>query len=131
MYVGGTDMFEIINIVSQLNTSDGIGNDGISAKIVKSTISEIAQPLAIAFNKSLETGIFPDKLKIAKIIPIHKADDKLCVGNYRPISILPFFSKILERLMYNRLLDYIDVNSILVNNQYGFRKKNNPLSWLF
>ena len=65
-------------------------------------------------------GQFPDKLNIAKIIPIFKSEDKLLMNNYRPISILPFFSKILDRLMYNRLLNYLTLNKILVENQSGF-----------
>ena len=55
------------------------------------------------FNKSLQKGIFPDKLKIAKVIPVFKSGEESCLNNYRPISILPTFSKVLERIMYNRL----------------------------
>jgi Reverse transcriptase (RNA-dependent DNA polymerase) len=67
-------------------------------------------------------GIVPDDLKIAKIIPIYKCDDKKIISNYRPISVLPVFSKILERLIYNRLLNFIDQQCILSRSQYGFRK---------
>ena len=72
--------------------------------------------------RSIKDGIVPDDLKIAKIVPIFKSDDKRTVSNYRPISILPVFSKILERLIYNRLLDFINKFDILSNGQYGFRK---------
>ena len=91
---------------------------------VKSIITEIADPLCFIINLSFASGRFPDLLKIAKIVPIHKSEDKLQVTNYRPISILPFFSKIFERLMYNRLLKYLTQKSILVQNQYGFREKH-------
>ena len=67
-------------------------------------------------------GQFPDKLKIVKIIPIFKNEDKLLINNYRHISILPFFSKILERIVYNRLINYLTLNKILVENQFGFRQ---------
>ena len=77
--------------------------------------------LSIIFNKSFKLRQFPDKLKIAKIIPIFKSEDKLLINNYRLISILPFFSNILERLMYNRLPNYLTLNKILVENQFGFR----------
>jgi len=73
-------------------------------------------------NSSFNTGLVPDKLKIAKIIPIFKAGQKNSISNYRPISILPFFSKILETLMAIRLSDYIERHSILTQAQYGFRR---------
>ena len=70
-------------------------------------INELSLSLSIIFNKSFELGQFPDRLKIAKIIPILKSEDKLLISNYHLIWILSFFSKILERLMYNRLLNYL------------------------
>jgi hypothetical protein len=93
MFITGTDPHEITTIVSQLNASDSMGCDGISASIFKAILPEILTPLTALFDKSLETGVFPDKLKIAKIIPIHKTGDKSKVSNYRPISVLPFFFK--------------------------------------
>ena len=63
-------------------------------------------------------------MKIARITPIFEADDKLLMSNYRPVSVLPVFSKILERLMYNRLLHYLQVNDLLCSNQFGFREKH-------
>lgn len=124
MFTTGTDATEITGIMSQLNTSASAGYDGIPGKIIEAVLPEIVNPLVIIFNKSLETGVFPDNLKIAKIIPIHKSDDKRAVSNYRPISVLPFLSKILERLMYVRLLKYLNNNDILSNNQYGFRENH-------
>ena len=59
---------------------------------------------------------------MAKIVPIYKSDDKLLVNNYRPRSVLTFFSKILKRMMYNCLLKLVNDNNILINNQYGFRE---------
>ena len=82
---------------------------------------EIASPLYI-INGLFTTGTFPDKLKIAKIVPIYKSDDKLLVNNYRPISVLPFFSKILELMMYNCLFKFLYDNNILINNQYCFHE---------
>ena len=62
-------------------------------------------------------------MKIAKIIPMYKSEDRYSINNYRPIFIIPF-SKIFERLMYNRLLDYVNANNILYPNQFGFREKH-------
>ena len=76
----------------------------------------------MVYNVSLSTGTFPDKLKIARRVPIYKSDDKLLANNYRPISVLPFFSKLLERMMYNRFSKFLNDNNILIINQYGFRE---------
>ena len=69
----------------------------------------------------LNTEIFPDKLKIAKLSPIFKNGKKYLLTNYRPISVVPRFSKILERIMYDRLYSYLTENKILFKKQFGFR----------
>ena len=66
----------------------------------------------------------PQEMKIARVIPLFKSGDCSIITNYRPVSILPSFSKILEKVVYNRILNYLDKNQILNENQYGFRKKN-------
>ncbi len=73
-------------------------------------------------NLSLSHGIIPDEMKIARVIPIFKAGDQAVITNYRPVSILPCFSKILEKVIYKRLLNYVNDLGIFCNNQYGFRK---------
>ena len=78
----------------------------------------MCEPLKYLFNLSIEKRIFPDDLKIAKITPIYKADD---LSNYRPISVLSCFSKILERIKYNRLYQYLTENKILYPKQFGFQ----------
>ena len=82
------------------------GYDNIVSWIVKTTIDTIAEPLTEIINCSLETRIVPDELKIAKVVPVYKAGAKNEFSNYRPISILPFFSKIFEKIVYNRLINY-------------------------
>ena len=69
----------------------------------------------------LNTGFFPDKLKIAKVIPIHKKDDETFFTNYRPISLLPALSKIFEKAIYNQLYEYFQEYKLFYNSQYGFR----------
>ena len=73
------------------------------------------------FNLSLSPGILPDKIKIAKVSPIFKTDKKDLLTNYQPISVLPCLSKILERIMYDRLYNYLTENKILFKKQFGFR----------
>ena len=94
---------------------------------MKKIIHSIAYPISNIFNQSLETGIFPDKLKIAKIIPVYKKDNPHFFENYRPISILPALSKVLEKCVYNRLYSYLCINNIITNSQYGFRPNHSTM----
>lgn len=97
------------------------GYDGYKPSVVKYVKTEIVKPLSYVVNLSLQQGIFPDKLKHAIVTPIHKGGEKKKVENYRPISVLPVFSKVYERVMYNRLLSFLETNDILYKHQYGFR----------
>jgi len=119
-----TDSVEIIDIVQNLKSNKSPGFDDIHPSVVKSIIPLIAQPLSEIFNISLSSGIFPDYLKIAKVIPIFKNDDKKQISNYRPISVLPIFSKILEKIMCKRLFSYLEQNNLLTDKQYGFRENH-------
>ena len=79
------------------------------------------KPLTYIGNRSFKTGVFPNKMKIAMVVPIYKADNKSVFNNYRPISLLPQFSKILEKLFNARLDSFINKHYILSSSQYGFR----------
>ena len=81
-------------------------------------------------NLSFQTGVFPRELKIANVVPIFKAGDEMFFTNSRPVSVLPVFSKILERLMYNRLIEYINENKFLYKYQFGFQK-DKPWSTIY
>ena len=107
-----------------LKTNKSAGNDEISYNVVKHVFQYICEPLKHIFQISLTKGIVPNKLKIARVTPVFKAGEVTDVSNYRPISVLPCFSKILERIMYNRLFSYLDKNDILYNKQFGFQKAN-------
>ena len=98
------------------------GVDGILMQLIKGSFQFISQPLMRIINLSLQSGIFPDRLKTAKVVPIYKADDPELFKNYRPILILSNFSKIFERVMYNRLTEFIERFEILYCYQFGFRK---------
>ena len=81
-------------------------------------------PLTLIINQSLLTGIFPDKLKVAKITPIFKKGDSLLLGNYRPISLLPSISKLFEKVVYQQIYQYFTINKLFSPGQYGFRNNH-------
>ena len=93
---------DILTIVNQLQPKTSYGEDVISAKLLTKTIDKILDPITHIINLKFETGIFPTELKCAKVIPIHKAGNPCLLNNYRPISLLSSFSKVLERTMYNK-----------------------------
>ena len=97
------------------------GYDEVSFDAIRSCFGELLTPLLFIFNMSIETGIFPENLKVAKVTPIYKAGEKTDLGKNRPISVLPCFSKILERIMHGRLYAYLEENKILYSKQFGFQ----------
>ena len=84
----------------------------------------IAEPISRLINYSFATGKFPDQLKIAKVCPMFKNGDNTCFANYRPISVLPSFSKIFEKVVSNRLMAFLNLHKIFFKNQYGFRQNH-------
>ena len=112
---------EVSTIISSLKNTK-TDKEHISVPIFKSYRNYFIPSLCNIINMSFEYGIFPDSLKHATVIPIYKKLDRKNVSNYRPISLLPFISKIFEKCIYNRLVDYASVCNIFPPNQYGFRK---------
>jgi len=112
---------EVLNEIKLLNASTTSGLDDVSPKLIKAIANYIVKPLTHIFNLSFRTGITLNALKIARVTPVCKANSKENFSNYRPISVLPCFSKILEKLMYKRATKFLNKNNILSNNQYGFR----------
>ena len=113
---------EVIEITNGLQTGKAAGYDNIPMLLIQTTIEVIAKPLSHIINLSFRSGTVPDQMKISRVIPLFKSGIKSRFCNYRPISNLPAFSKILERAFYNRLYNYLTKYNILCNNQYGFRK---------
>ena len=96
--------------------------DGITADVIKPCFDILSKPLKHIFQQSINKGMVPNALKIAKVTPIFKTGEKDLIKNYRPISVLPCFSKILERIMYNRIYKHLQENNILYPKQFGFQK---------
>jgi len=90
---------------------------------MKASIHNVAEPISNIINCSLINGVYPDPLKIAKVCPIFKNGEKNLFVNNRPISVLPSFSKIFEKVVFNRMMNYLTVKNIISCSQYGFRQK--------
>ena len=115
---------EINKIVSSLKNKNSCGFDDINIKAIKLSMPYLSNILSNLVNLSLQSGIVPDDLKVAKVVPLFKSGDKDVITNYRPVSILPCISKIYEKVVYHRLISYLDKYEILNSNQYGFRNKH-------
>ena len=121
LFLSPVDVCEVIKISKSLISNASSGVDNVSNKVVKPVINSIVLPLVHIFNLSFSTGKVPSKLKRSKVVPVFKKNDPSKFTNYRPISLLPCFSKIIERLMYNRLYKFLTFNNLLNNSQFGFR----------
>ena len=102
---------------------DNFADDSDAVKLIKFPKNELCKPLTTIVNQCFETGIFPDQLKIAKVITLFKKGDPEQINNYRPISMLPAISKIIEKVMFIQLFEYFNTNNLLYKSQYGFRPK--------
>ena len=113
---------EILNIINKLKPKCSAGHDDISPKLIKRCAIPIAEPLTHIINKSLQSGTIPSDMKRAKILPFYKNEDPHLFKNYRPISLLPTFSKVLERAVYNRLYKYLKTHNLISPSQFGFQQ---------
>ena len=121
MFFTDIDESEIIHIINGFNNHKSSDFSVRAIKLVKHQLSPLLVQL---FNDCMYSGIFPQELKIAKVIPLFKGGKDHIMSNYRPISILPIFSKIFEKLIYNRLYNFFDKNNILYTKQFGFRRQH-------
>ena len=113
---------EFKNTFLSLRINKSAGYDDISFSVVKRCFRILQKPLLHICNLFIQTGIFPDKLKIARVTPLFKGGENYELGNYRPISVIPCFSKILEKVLHNCLYKYLTGNSILYKKQFGFQE---------
>jgi hypothetical protein len=114
---------EVCKIIDQLKPKTSSGYDGISAKFLKQMSPAIIPPLTYVINLSFQQGTVPENMKKAKVLPIFKNGNSDEIKNYRPISFLPVFSKVLEKIVHKRLYAYLTKHDLLCASQYGFRKK--------
>jgi len=122
--VKNTTMYEIEKIIKELKIKKSCGYDDIMARILKISSPFTVSPLTCICSRMLTIGTFPDRLRFSEIKPIYKKGDKTLLTNYRPISLLPVFSNIFEKVIYKRLYYHLTSNNILVKEQFGFRCNN-------
>jgi len=125
IYIAPTTYAEILQLLIKLKPKKSSGHDGISTYLLKKLATGVANPICILINLSISYGVVPDSLKLAKVIPIYKSKERNKFTNYRPISLLPTISKLLEKVMHTRLYDFMQSSDILNTNQFGFRKMHN------
>ena len=113
---------EVSAIISGLNSKKASGADELSITLLKKLNSLISPILSSLINESFKTGTYPDCLKIAKVIAIYKGGTKSCPGNYRPISLLSNINKIIEKIIYSRLISFFETYNIINMSQFGFRQ---------
>jgi Reverse transcriptase (RNA-dependent DNA polymerase) len=113
---------EVFNCIMSQSNSRSAGADDIAPEIIKTNAALLCDKLVHIFNLSFVQGVFPQLLKRAIVVPIYKSGLRTDPSNYRPISVLSVFSKLLEKLFYNRLISFVDANNVLHHNQFGFRK---------
>ena len=121
---------EILKIVRALNINKAHGHDGISIRMIKICDKSLLKPLIILFENSTKSSCYPDIWKRSNIIPVHKKNDKQLVNNYRPISLLPIFGKILEKVIFDRIYGFLLEENLLNPNQSGFRPSDSCINQL-
>ena len=121
LFMEPTGEFEVASIIKALKNKKSCGIEGISNEILKCCSPIIERHLALAFNKCIDEGVFPNIFKTAKVVPLFKKGDKKDPANYRPISLLSSLSKVFEKILHNRMIRFTEKNNLICPMQYGFR----------
>ena len=122
MFLQPTNKSEIEKIIKSLDSNKSSDIYGMSPKLLKILSPAISETLSNIFNESFALEALPDHMKLAMITPIFKGGSKLDVSNYRPVSVLPMISKVLEKLMLTRLTKYLEKSKTIYEHQFGFQK---------
>ena len=130
MYLYPTSLDEIHRSIADLKIGKASGIDELSAEFLKLSALAVVPFLQKSINQTFSQAEFPDCLKIGKLIPLFKSGSKTDVGNFRSVSLLPVLSKVLEKIMYNRLINFLDKNDILYEKQFGLRSKHSTVDAL-
>ena len=120
----------VLKLISNLKNSNSFGLDFIDTKIVKLVKAEITPAITHIINLSITQSKFPSQFKKAKVVPLHKSGDLLNPKNFRPVAILPVWSKVLERAVFQQIIDYFESNKLLHPSHHGFRANHNTTTAL-
>jgi len=119
-----TSIDTVLKLINSLPLNKACGLDGISCRLLKEAAPIVAPFLTHIINLSITTGIFPDEWKLARVSPIYKEGVKSDPNNYRPISVLPVISKLIERVVFDQFYEYLIVHDLLADTQSGFRPRH-------
>jgi hypothetical protein len=120
--INNTGPVHVIDVIKAMQNKSSSDCNSINMKLIKFVAYEISVPLAHIFQLSMETGIFPDKFKATRVVPILKQGNPKVCNNYRPIALVNSFSEILEKMVAIDLYNHLDLNNLLYKNQYGFQR---------
>ena len=121
LYLCPTNQKEVETLCRNLKPFKGAGWDGVSPRVIKAVADEIAGPLSQLFNCCMREGYYPTSFKVARVVPVFKAEDPTLFSNYRPVSVLPVLSQIFERVLQKRLTTFFEEQNLISPSQYGFR----------
>ena len=124
IFLAPTSITEISKLLEGLPNKCSSGHDNVNNLLLKELVKQRSPILELLFNESLTTGQFPDKMKIADIVPLYKSKEHEIVDNYRPISLLMTISKVLERIVYKIVYKFLNDTGQIYESQYGFREKH-------
>ena len=113
MFFGGVCQSDVLEVVQRFKSNKSTDDNTIDMSLMKEVIDCGLKTFTYICNKSFQTDIFPDKVNMTKVVPIYKNGDKHIISNYRPVSLLPQFSKILEKLFVNRLDNFMEISDLL------------------
>ena len=124
LYLSPVTELEIEKIITKLPNKSSSGWDGISNQLLKKLKNELVYPIYVLVNQSMSEGKFPDLMKLANVTPLYKSGKRCLSTNYRPISLLPVISKVIEKAMYARTYNFLQQTNQIYQSQYGFRKRH-------
>lgn len=113
---------DVVKVIKSLKNKKSAGWDEISVDLMKKVIDSISEPLTIIINQSFQNNIFPKQFKYGELKPLFKKGEKHNPDNYRPVSLLPSFSKIFEKIAYKQIYNFLETYNIFSSKQFGFRK---------
>ena len=118
---------EIETEISNLKIGKAVGPSSIPVSIFKILKGALSEPLQMIFNASFLTAIVPDRFKLARVIRVFKKGSQVSLSNYRPISLLSVFNKLLEKLVFNRFSNYLEKRELIYSKQFGFRSRHSTV----